>query len=77
MNAAELHDQAIVIDGLICAKWNRELFEDMAKGKLTAANCTVSVWENFEGTKPTAIYSQKFTQPKTFFVRKKKGRLGS
>ena len=50
MNAAELHDQAIVIDGLICAKWNRELFEDMAKGKLTAANCTVSFWENFEGT---------------------------
>ena len=50
MNAAELHDKAIVIDGLICAKWNRELFEDMAKGKLTAANCTVSFWENFEGT---------------------------
>jgi membrane dipeptidase len=50
MNAAEIHDKAIVIDGLICAKWNRELFEDMAKGKLTAANCTVSFWENFEGT---------------------------
>ncbi|REG81583.1 dipeptidase [Marinomonas pollencensis] len=50
MNAAELHQKAIVIDGLICAKWNRELFEDMAKGKLTAANCTVSFWENFEGT---------------------------
>lgn len=50
MTPAELHDKAIVIDGLICAKWNRELFEDMAKGKLTAANCTVSFWENFEGT---------------------------
>ncbi|WP_286237895.1 dipeptidase [Neptuniibacter halophilus] len=50
MNAAELHKDAIVIDGLICAKWNRELFEDMAKGGLTAANCTVSFWENFEGT---------------------------
>lgn len=49
MNAAELHDDAIVIDGLICSKWNRELFEDMAKGKLTAANCTMSFWENFEG----------------------------
>lgn len=49
MNAAELHDKAIVIDGLICANWNRELFEDMAKGKLTAANCTMSFWENFEG----------------------------
>lgn len=50
MNAAELHDKSIIIDGLICAKWNRELFEDMAKGKLTAANCTMSFWENFEGT---------------------------
>lgn len=50
MNASELHDKAIVIDGLICAKWNRSLFEDMAKGKLTAANCTMSFWEDFEGT---------------------------
>ena len=50
MNAAELHKDSIVIDGLICANWGRELFEDMAKGGLTAANCTVSFWENFEGT---------------------------
>ncbi|MBB1487538.1 dipeptidase [Oceanospirillum sediminis] len=50
MNAADLHKDAIVIDGLICAKWERALFEDMAKGGLTAANCTVSFWENFEGT---------------------------
>lgn len=50
MNPAELHNDAIVIDGLICAKWERALFEDMAKGGLTAANCTVSFWENFEGT---------------------------
>jgi len=50
MNAADLHKDSIVIDGLICAKWNRELFEDMAKGGLTAANCTVSFWENFQGT---------------------------
>ncbi|OZG70112.1 peptidase M19 [Hahella sp. CCB-MM4] len=50
MNAAELHQDAIVIDGLIIAKWNRELFEDMKKGGLTAANCTVSVWEGFQNT---------------------------
>ncbi|MBU2965243.1 peptidase M19, partial [Amphritea atlantica] len=42
MNAADLHKDAIVIDGLICAKWERALFEDMAKGGLTAANCTVA-----------------------------------
>lgn len=55
MNAADLHDKSIIIDGLICAKWNRDLFEDMAKGKLTAANCTVSFWEGFKGTVKNVI----------------------
>ncbi|KXS38006.1 MAG: membrane dipeptidase [Halomonadaceae bacterium T82-2] len=50
MTPQALHDDAIVIDGLIIAKWNRELFEDMRKGGLTAANCTVSVWEGFQAT---------------------------
>jgi membrane dipeptidase len=50
MNSKEVHDSAIVIDGLIIAKWNRELFEDMRRGGLTAANCTVSVWEGFQAT---------------------------
>lgn len=47
---SKLHDDAIVIDGLIIAKVERELFEDMRKGGLTAANCTVSVWEGFQQT---------------------------
>ncbi|MDR2315275.1 MAG: peptidase M19, partial [Pseudomonas sp.] len=34
MSPAELHADSIVIDGLIIAKWNRELFEDMRKGGL-------------------------------------------
>ncbi|MDV6319376.1 dipeptidase [Chromohalobacter sp. HP20-39] len=50
MTAQALHDDAIVIDGLIIAKWNRELLEDMRRGGLTAANCTVSVWEGFQAT---------------------------
>ncbi|AYH43890.1 dipeptidase [Azoarcus sp. DN11] len=50
MNAKEIHDSAVVIDGLIIAKWNRHLFEDMRRGGLTAANCTVSVWEGFQAT---------------------------
>ena len=45
-----LHDDAIVIDGLVIAKWDRDLFEDMRKGGLTAASCTVSVWEGFQQT---------------------------
>ncbi|WP_407334190.1 dipeptidase [Enterovibrio sp. 27052020O] len=48
--AVALHRDSIIIDGLIIAKWDRALFEDMAKGGLTAANCTVSVWEDFQAT---------------------------
>ena len=59
MSPAELHADSIVIDGLIIAKWNRELFEDMRKGGLTAANCTVSVWEGFKATVDNIAASQK------------------
>jgi membrane dipeptidase len=47
---AKLHEESIVIDGLIIAKWQRDVFEDMRKGGITAANCTVSVWEGFQDT---------------------------
>ena len=59
MTPAELHADSIVIDGLIIAKWNRELFEDMRKGGLTAANCTVSVWEGFQATVNNIVASNK------------------
>jgi len=47
---SSVHDDSIVIDGLIIAKWDRSIFEDMKKGGLAAASCTVSVWEGFQGT---------------------------
>lgn len=50
VDAAALHRDAIVIDGLIVAKWEPALFEDMRRGGLTAANCTVSIWEGFQDT---------------------------
>lgn len=46
----KLHKDATIIDGLIIAKWDRSIFEDMRRGGLTAANCTVSVWEGFTDT---------------------------
>lgn len=57
MTPRQLHDDAIVIDGLIIAKWNRELLEDMHRGGLTAANCTVSVWEGFQATVDNIVKS--------------------
>jgi membrane dipeptidase len=47
---SSLHQKSIAIDGLIISKWDRAVFEDMKKGGLTAANCTVSVWEGFKDT---------------------------
>lgn len=45
-----LHDKAIVIDGLIISNFNRDVFEDMRRGGITAANCTCCVWEGFTET---------------------------
>ena len=50
MGTESLHDDLIVFDGLIVSKWSREVFEDMRRGGITAANCTCSVWENFRAT---------------------------
>lgn len=47
---SDLHKSMIVIDGLVISKWSRRVFEDMHRGGLTAANCTVCIWENFTDT---------------------------
>jgi len=43
-----LHERAIVVDGLVVSRWSREVFEAMHMAGITAANCTVAVWEGFE-----------------------------
>lgn len=68
MNAKEIHDSAIVIDGLIIAKWNRHLFEDMHRGGLTAANCTVSVWEGFQATVDNIVMVNRLMAESTDMV---------
>ncbi len=50
MSAADLHGDAVVIDGLVISRWSRAVFEEMHAGGLTAANCTCSVWEGFRDT---------------------------
>lgn len=44
------HEELIVFDGLIVANWSPEVFADMHRGGVTAANCTCCVWEGFAGT---------------------------
>lgn len=70
MNETELHRDSIVIDGLIIAKWGRELFEDMHKGGLTAANCTVSVWEDFQATVDNIVLVNELIEDNSDLVMK-------
>ncbi|MCY0967264.1 dipeptidase [Parathalassolituus penaei] len=71
-DAKQLHDESIIIDGLIIAKWERELFEDMRKGGLTAANCTVSVWEDFQKTVDNISAMNKLIEDNSDLVMKVK-----
>lgn len=50
MPGTSLHGSAIVFDGLVVSKWSRTVFEHMHEGGLTAANCTLSIWEGFRET---------------------------
>ena len=63
MNDQNLHNQLIVVDGLNVSNWSREIFEDMQKGGMTAANCTCCVWENFRQTMDNiAMWKHGFNQ---------------
>jgi len=68
MNAAQLHADSTIIDGLIIAKWERDLFLDMRKGGLSAANCTVSVWEGFQATVNNIVASNKLIRENSDLV---------
>jgi membrane dipeptidase len=50
VDARQVHDGLTVVDGLIVADFGREIFQDMRKGGITAANCTCCIWENFTET---------------------------
>jgi membrane dipeptidase len=65
-----LHDDSIIIDGLVIAKWDRDLFEDMRKGGLSAANCTVSVWEGFQNTVNNIVEMNQLIEANSDLVMK-------
>ena len=47
--ARALHDDALVVDGLVISRWGRPVFEAMTAGGISAANCTCAVWEDRDG----------------------------
>jgi len=44
----EYFNNQIIIDGLQYCNWNREIFEDLWRGGLTAVHATLVYWENTE-----------------------------
>jgi membrane dipeptidase len=50
MKGDDLHRDLTIFDGLIVANFGRDIFKDMRRGGLTAANCTCCVWEGFRET---------------------------
>ena len=42
-----LHDEMMIVDGLVVSNFGPEIFHAMRAGGITAANCTCSIWENF------------------------------
>ncbi len=50
IDAAQLHRESIIIDGLVVSEWSREVFEALHAGGLTAINATVAVWEHCRDT---------------------------
>jgi membrane dipeptidase len=47
LNVEEIHKRSIVIDGLNISIWNRELFEGLRRGGVTAVNATTAIYEGF------------------------------
>jgi membrane dipeptidase len=61
--SADVHAEAIVIDGLQISNFERPVFESMSAGGLTAVNATVAVLEGFRETITTiAEWHQLFEE---------------
>jgi membrane dipeptidase len=66
----QIHRDAVVFDGLVVSNWKRQVFEDMREGGITAANCTCSIWEGWEGTLKNLIrWNQWFEEHGDLIMR--------
>ncbi len=66
---ANLHERAVVIDGLIISNFDRSVFADMRRGGITAANCTCCVWEGFEGSMRNVAQWQRWFREHADLIR--------
>ncbi len=70
MDARELHEDAIVIDGLNVSKWSRQVLEGIHKGGVTAINATTAVLEGFRQTISSLVQWERFFDDCSDIIRK-------
>ena len=57
----KLHTESIIIDGLNISVWNKEIFNKLKLGGITAINATTACWENFrEAVQNIEQWNRKF-----------------
>jgi membrane dipeptidase len=84
---SSLYADAIVVDGLEVANWSRDVFEDMHRAGITAANCTCCIWEGIEGAMTNVASFKRWLRENDDIIRpvrsasdieaaKREGRVG-
>lgn len=59
----------VLIDGLIVANWGEDVFKQMQAARVTAANCTICIWENFEETLANVSKFDRFFRDHADLIR--------
>lgn len=64
MNTATAEELPIIIDGCNPSNWDApDIFDNLLKGKVTASNATIAIWEGFETTADIfATWMKRFRQ---------------
>ena len=67
-----LHSESIIIDGLNVSVWDRDVFNGLKRGGVTALNATIVSWENFrEAISNIEEWNQKFESNKDLILQVK------
>lgn len=64
-SSREFHHSLIVIDALEHSRWDRELFEELRRGGLTAIHVTLAVWEDPPSSRRRRLVSMTRPRPCT------------
>lgn len=66
---SQAYQDSVLVDGLIVANWSEDVFSRMRGAGVTAANCTICIWENFEETLANVAQFQRFFRDHADLIR--------